>query len=370
MGLIIIFYIYYFLITKFCIDSTLGFITIPKILNRLSNIKHNKQYVEFTPNATSMSLFNLKDREKNLLDNLKQIREAKSEILKQHPLHIGIIGFGNYGQYLAKKFRKKGHSVSALSRKNYQKKAEEFDIKIFTGLSYPNDECPWPTHNENMSFNNFFDQDNLDIIVISVSILSFENVVKKISKRLLNKDILVVDVLSVKTHPKAILVKKLPESCDILCTHPMFGPESAPDSWKDMKLVYDYIPNRAKNIDRIEKYLSIFDEEGCNMIQMDSKDHDVNSANSQFATHLIGRVLQQLDLQSTTIDTKSFEKMMEIKKIVSDDSFDLFYGLYKYNPNSINTLLLIQKALLEIEIKLTKIEFDDNGIEGWKLDDE
>lgn len=37
---------------------------------------------------------------------------------------------------------------------------------------------------------------------------------------------LIVDVLSVKNHPKQAMLETLPADCDILCTHPMFGPES------------------------------------------------------------------------------------------------------------------------------------------------
>lgn len=37
---------------------------------------------------------------------------------------------------------------------------------------------------------------------------------------------LIVDVLSVKNHPKQVMLETLPGDCDILCTHPMFGPES------------------------------------------------------------------------------------------------------------------------------------------------
>jgi prephenate dehydrogenase len=40
------------------------------------------------------------------------------------------------------------------------------------------------------------------------------------------KGVLVVDVLNVKAHPKAALVELLPPEADVICTHPMFGPES------------------------------------------------------------------------------------------------------------------------------------------------
>lgn len=42
----------------------------------------------------------------------------------------------------------------------------------------------------------------------------------------LKRSTLFVDVLSVKEFPKRLLLRALPPEVDILCTHPMFGPDS------------------------------------------------------------------------------------------------------------------------------------------------
>ena len=71
--------------------------------------------------------------------------------------------------------------------------------------------------------------ENLDVLLISVSILSFETVMAALvecdghNNRLAS--LLVVDVLSVKEHAKEVFLRLLPAQTDILCTHPMFGPE-------------------------------------------------------------------------------------------------------------------------------------------------
>jgi arogenate dehydrogenase (NADP+) len=57
----------------------------------------------------------------------------------------------------------------------------------------------------------------------------------------LRRSTLVVDVLSVKVFPKNLFIAKLPGSCDILCLHPMFGPESGKGSWNGLPLVYDRV---------------------------------------------------------------------------------------------------------------------------------
>lgn len=80
-----------------------------------------------------------------------------------------------------------------------------------------------------------------------MSIVSFEETVKDLvphlQKRmeLKGKDScpLIVDVASVKEHPRNILLEHLPEECDVLATHPMFGPDSARDGWQGQRFVYE-----------------------------------------------------------------------------------------------------------------------------------
>ena len=50
---------------------------------------------------------------------------------------------------------------------------------------------------------------------------------------------LLVDVLSVKMHPRAVMERLAPPNCDLLCTHPMFGPESGRGTWNDLPFVFE-----------------------------------------------------------------------------------------------------------------------------------
>ena len=108
-------------------------------------------------------------------------------------------------------------------------------------------------------------------------------------------------MLSVKLHPRAVLQQVAPPNCDVLCTHPMFGPESGRGSWGELPFVFEKVFDT--NPERTERFLSVFETEGCTMVEMDAKKHDENAANSQFATHLVGRLLEQLQLSATPIDT-------------------------------------------------------------------
>ena len=95
------------------------------------------------------------------------------------------------------------------------------------------------------------------------------------------------------------------------------------------------------------------------MVEMSCTQHDVYAANSQFLTHLVGRMLGSVgDLRSTPIDTKGFASILQVVETTCDDSFDLFYGLYRYNQHSKSTLLCLRKAMADLELRLISSELD------------
>ena len=116
--------------------------------------------------------------------------------------------------------------------------------------------------------------------------------------------------------------------CACVLVDPMFGPDSGKNGWTNLNFVYEktringevlldqdastasgkigvIITNadsktsssssdatsrgeeqetaaRVKGMDRMERFLSIWEEEGCRMIPMSCRDHDAFAANSQF----------------------------------------------------------------------------------------
>jgi arogenate dehydrogenase (NADP+) len=111
-------------------------------------------------------------------------------------------------------------------------------------------------------------------------------------------------------------------------------------------------------IDRMERFLSIWEEEGCKMIEMTCKEHDMYAAKSQFITHFLGRVLGHQGLKPTPVDTKGFESVLGVVHSVTSDSFDLFEGLYKYNKYSPNIVEDLLQAMDSVIVKLGGEEHD------------
>ncbi|KAL7486771.1 hypothetical protein ACHAW6_012374 [Cyclotella cf. meneghiniana] len=340
-------------------------------------------------NSNYGELERLKQEEQRLSALLTSVRQQKLAVLRSRPLTIGIIGFGRFGQFIAKSFTKYGNVV-ATSRSDYAALAEEMGVKYL--------------HMSEME--RLVVDEDLDVIVLAVSIVSFENTVKqlvphlkqRIDKRGENSCPLIVDVLSVKEHPRNILLELLPEECDILCTHPMFGPDSAKNGWEGQTFVYEKTrinkvllypaQNESKGVDdngrdsfmddeghshtihsnsesfvesmdRMERFLSIWEEEGCKMTPLSCANHDAYAANSQFITHLMGRILGAQGLQPTPIDTRGFQSVLKLVENTNADSFDLFYGLYKYNRNSDLTIEKLRASMDDVTRTLLRTELKE-----------
>jgi prephenate dehydrogenase len=92
------------------------------------------------------------------------------------------------------------------------------------------------------------------------------------------------------------------------------------------------------------------------MIDMTCELHDEFAANSQFITHLIGRILWQQNLVPTPIDTKGFQTVLNLVDNTCKDSFDLFFGLYHYNKYATKQLQNIREALSQVERALAAKE--------------
>lgn len=160
-----------------------------------------------------------------------------------------------------------------------------------------------------------------------------EKVLDSFPVQRLRRSTLLVDVLSVKVFPKVLMLNRLPPTVDILCLHPMFGPESGKGSWNGLPLVYDKVrigtdPNRER---RCAAFLAAFESEGCRMVEMTCEEHDKLAASSQFITHTVGRMLGRMILPDTPINTKGYESLLSLVNNTNKDSFDLYYGLFMYN---------------------------------------
>lgn len=116
-------------------------------------------------------------------------------------------------------------------------------------------------------------------------------------------------------------------SVSILCTHPMFGPDSGKYGWYNLPLVYDdsmvLLETSLSDHDDYDSkwWLGLFEKCGCRLVKMTSSDHDKIAAATQFITHLTGRVLGGITpkLHTTNIDTLGFRSLIKLMNNTIND---------------------------------------------------
>jgi aspartate/methionine/tyrosine aminotransferase/prephenate dehydratase/prephenate dehydrogenase len=303
-------------------------------ISKIESKPYNDNYLFYVDIKGNILKNNCKDAIKQLKDksrffkNFGNYPSINPNEKLERKLNIGIIGFGRFGQFLSK-YLSEFHNIVATSRSDYTEIAKDMNITFIQEI-------------------NEFIKNDFDIIIFCVSIMSFEKVIKSIPNTFLENK-LIIDVLSVKNMPKNVMLN-LDIKSDILCTHPMFGPDSADNSWKDLPFVYEKV--RISNKYRCDIFLDFFRSMGCKMIELDCKNHDNYSTNSQFITHLTGRILKQMEIKSTPINTKGYNHLLEIMKNTCNDNFELFKGLYNFNENSDYILNKLVDSINEINKEL------------------
>ena len=250
------------------------------------------------------------------------------------PLRLGVLGFGTFGQFLARRWVRRGHIVYAQSRSDYSAIASAMGVHFVTKA-------------EDLI------GESIDVLVVCTSILSFEKVLKSLPPALLAKS-LVADMLSVKSYAKDTMLAHLPATSDILCMHPMFGPESGKGSWQGLPCVFEQV--RVNDFHRCARFMSLFEDEGCRMVRMTCEKHDQLAAGSQFVTHLTGRLLSRLNLQPSPIATAGFKALLKLVDNTCSDSFDLFYALYSHNAQATEQLEQFAEAFDDLRRDLTTFD--------------
>jgi prephenate dehydrogenase len=218
---------------------------------------------------------------------------------------IGIIGFGKFTRLMLTIFKEI---------------IPEVKIKI-TSRSQPVD---------NKVFFTFEEVCNCDYIIPAVPISAFEETVEKMLP-LMNLKAKVVDICSVKMHPKKVMLERLPETCEIICTHPNFGPESYRlnnYSTRNLNLIIEFV--RCSTVTK-RQILSFLQKLDVNVILLDAKSHDKEIGVPHFISMLMGILLNRVRIIRTPYGAASTQRMFDMVEGVGKD-FDILRDMYIYNP--------------------------------------
>ncbi len=246
---------------------------------------------------------------------------------------VGIIGNGRFGDMLYKTFDRFGKN--------------DFKVNMFS-RSYDHNNAKVKSKNSKR-FSSLDEVCSSDIIIPAVPISVFEKQIIDI-KGLVPETSLVVDVCSVSVHPAKVMLKNL--KCDLLSTHPMFGPDSSKDAtdFKDLKFIHH--PLKVTNQEKEDAFLSFWKELGCDMRQLTPEEHDKQAAYTHAYAFLIGKIGIMMEVRRNDISTKGFEGVLYNQEAVENDTSTLFNDMFTYNPFAKEMVSRFIKTVKEIQGRL------------------
>jgi len=220
------------------------------------------------------------------------------------PLTVGIIGFGAFGRLMA------GHLAPHMS------------LLIHDPVAEPQGE-----RTALCRFVSLETASASDIVILAVPVGKLKEVVSAIAPWL-RQGAVVIDVGSVKSIPAQIMQEGLPGHVEIIGTHPLFGPQSAEDGIAGHKIAI--CPIRGQSWRRVAAFCR--KHLGLKVIVTTAEAHDREAAMVQGLTHLIAKVLVQMEPLPQSMTTRSFELLMQGVEMVRYDSPEVFEAIERMNP--------------------------------------
>ncbi len=180
-----------------------------------------------------------------------------------------------------------------------------------------------------------------DVIFLCVAIRAIEPVCERLAG-MLSPGTVVADTCSVKLYPLECMHRALPDGVPVMGTHPMFGPDSVDDPEHMLPIVL--APGRESE-QIVEEWARYFGEMGLSVRRMSADEHDREAARTQGITHLIGRILDTIDLPESAIATKGYRRLRELVEQTCNDPYELFVDLWRLNPHAPDARRAFEEAV-------------------------
>ncbi len=213
---------------------------------------------------------------------------------------MGIIGFGAFGRLMA------------------QHLAPHFDIIAYDPAlgSLPGD----------VEAGDLATVAAADIVVLAVPVAAMRDTVLGILPHL-QKGALLLDVGSVKIQVETVLRDLVPPTVDVIATHPLFGPQSARNGLRGLKIAL--CPLQGARHFQVAAFLRAL---GLQVIVTTPERHDQELAMVQGLTHLIAKVLSRMGPMPRRMSTRSFDLICQAVDMVRDDAPEVFEAIELANP--------------------------------------
>lgn len=235
---------------------------------------------------------------------------------------VGIVGYGRFGKFWAE-FLAPHHQVWVTDQ-------NAFDAPHF--LPVP-ELCA-----------------RVDALFLCVPINQIEAAARALLPHL-RPGMTVLDTCSVKSYPARALITALAGAPELtlIATHPLFGPDSAAGGTAGLPMAIWRLSGKEQTY---REWAAYFERAGLRVIEISPEDHDRLAAYTQGVAHFIGRVLGELDLQPTPLDTRGFKALLNLVEQTCRDSWELFRDLQRFNPYTREMRLRLLDAVQQVDAAL------------------
>ncbi len=241
---------------------------------------------------------------------------------------IGIVGFGQFGRFMARHL------------------AAFFDVTVCDAA-----DLAVEAENIGVCWSDFETTVGKKIVVFAVPLETFESVLRR-AVPFLRTDAVCLDVCSVKVKPLRLMSEILPQTVEIIGTHPLFGPQSGQNGIAGMRVAL--CPVRTSRTDEIRSFLT--QKLNLQVFEKSPGAHDREMAHVQALTHFVARALDELHVFDSELATVSYEEIMRAARLVSEDSWQLFQTIQQDNEYAEAKRKSFIAKLIEIENRLEKEE--------------
>lgn len=238
--------------------------------------------------------------------------------------NIGIIGFGAFGQFLARHLSP--HAEVRAYDPHPDLKNLTSDLKTVCAS---------------------------DLIIFAVPFKSLEEAAKS-AQPYISPTTPLTDVTSVKVRPLQILQEYFPHN-PLLGTHPIFGPQSGKGGITGLPIVLSNISWGSDEYAAAKTFLT--DTLKIRVIEKTPEEHDREMAHVQGLAHFLGRALKDMDIKDYETNTFSYHQLVELRDLLKDDSWELFETIQNANPHASDVRTKLMSTLQALEKQLR----DDAG---------
>lgn len=217
-------------------------------------------------------------------------------------MRIGIIGYGDFGQLLAKHIS--GHAeIGVYSRRPTTVPTNITVCDLSTIATY-------------------------DYIILAIPLSAYPAVLDALKPHW-QPTATLVDVCSVKSRPQQLLQQHLPQAKRLL-THPLFGPQSAANGLQGHTIII--CPEDNKPFD--PQFMGILEALGLEITSMSPNQHDQLMAKLQALTFFVGRALANTGVGDLPIVTPSYKKLLALTDLDANQTEELFQTVEQGNPHA------------------------------------